>query len=322
MSAGWLWTTSGYIITSYSTEATRGKFIAVQGVLAAMGSVVGSALTFGIVDGLPSTTTSTSVPTAVYACFTALMITSPFVAALLLIDPSKIRRADGEPVAVFRTTKTTTVKREFLDALKNFKDWKLLLMLPVFFACDVATVSPSMNAYAFDLKARTLLAFVTTLAGIPTVLCLWPLLDNPRWPRKVRGLCAVSFLGLLVIGAWGGLLGWMKGKPVNDRFVAGPSYSWHDDAFAGFCVVVRIMLSFCNVGCCQVTDLSFSIAVLPVRSRLRHLSVLGRLQLLQSAKCDADDGPALLCSQTDRLCSGSCRPSPTRRPSLLARSGS
>jgi len=83
----------------------------------------------------------------------------------------------------------------------------------------------------------SVLAFITTLAGIPTVLCLWPLLDNPRFPRRLRGLCAISFLGLLVIGAWAGLLGWMEGKML-DRSVAGPGYDWSDNpAFAGFCVV-------------------------------------------------------------------------------------
>lgn len=183
ISAGWLWTSSGYCITAYSTEADRGKYLAIQGTLSSIGSLVGAGVTLGIVAELPVATAGTSVPQACYIVFTTLMITSPFVAGFLLKNPNDIIRSDGTKIAVFRNTKTTTLKREFLQVCSMVKDWKvssqlaprawavltvcllfqLMIMLPVFFA----SVSSLVPAVAFHCVVDLPLACRTSPPSRP-----------------------------------------------------------------------------------------------------------------------------------------------------------
>ncbi|KAJ7623711.1 major facilitator superfamily domain-containing protein [Roridomyces roridus] len=237
-SAGLLWSTSAYLGITYSTEAERGKYIAIQGVITGIGATIGSAVGFGL---SANSTSSDGVPTTVYAIFLSLMCCGSIVAASFIINPANIVRDDGTKIALFTTTETTTFWQEFKGVVDMTKDLKLMLLVPVMFAAEFpVAIEPSLNAYAFNLRTRTLLGLLYSIAQIPGVLIFVPLLDNNRMTRRTRGLVGLAALSLLVLGAWCGQLGWMAGKNL-DRSIAGPAYDWTDGApFVGFAILYII----------------------------------------------------------------------------------
>ncbi|KAJ7126067.1 major facilitator superfamily domain-containing protein [Mycena epipterygia] len=241
-SAGWLWSTSGYLGIAYSTEAERGKYIAIQGVITGIGATIGSIVGFGL---SANSTSSDGVPTSVYAIFLSLMCCGSVVSALFIINPANIVRNDGTKIAMFTNRETTTLAQEIKGILDMGKDWRLMLLVPVMFATELPIgMQPSVNAYAFNLRTRTLLGVLYSFAQIPGVLIFVPILDNKKMKRRTRGLCGLAALSLLVLGGWCGELGWMAGKNL-DRSVAGPAYDWSDGApFAGFAILYMIFGAF------------------------------------------------------------------------------
>ncbi|KAJ7485429.1 hypothetical protein FB451DRAFT_56899 [Mycena latifolia] len=247
-SAGWLWSTSGYLGIAYSTEAERGKYIAIQGVITGIGATIGSAVGFGL---SANSTTSDGVPTSVYAIFLSLMCCGSVVSALFIVNPASVVRDDGTKIAVFTTKETTTLAQEIKGVLSMVTDWKLMLLMPVMFATELPIgIQPSLNAYAFNLRSRTLLGVLYSFAQIPGVLIFVPILDNKKMTRRTRGLCGLAALTLLTLGGWCGELGWMAGKNL-DRSIAGPAYDWTDTApFVGFAILYMIFGAlFMNIAC-------------------------------------------------------------------------
>ncbi|KAI5476488.1 putative membrane transporter protein [Pseudohyphozyma bogoriensis] len=217
---------STFIITAYSTEQNRGKYLALQAVITGLGSVVAASVAWGL---SAQNQDSDGVPTVVYAVFVALECCALLVSGFLICHPSKVVRDDGTHIAVFDDTTKSSAWQEIKGVVACLKDWRVAILM---------AMQPSLSSYAFNTRSRSVLSFLYAIAQIPGVLCFWPLLDNPNMGRRRRGFYGLGALALLTYGAWLGEIGWMAGKNL-DRSIAGPGYDYAENKteFAGFAIL-------------------------------------------------------------------------------------
>lgn len=76
---------------------------------------------------------------------------------------------------------------------------------------------------------------------IPAPLLMSIVLDNPRIKsRRTRGMIAITIIGVITIGLFGGLLGWVIREGM-DRNTASPAVDWSDSAAAaGFIMYILL----------------------------------------------------------------------------------
>lgn len=60
----------------------------------------------------------------------------------------------------------------------------------------------SVNAFQNNLRARSLLSFIALIVQIPFGHILHLILDNPKWPRRKRGLIGLGFVAIPLSLAW------------------------------------------------------------------------------------------------------------------------
>ncbi len=95
-------------------------------------------------------------------------------------------------------------------------------------------------AYSFNLRTRTVLAFVNSVAALPGIVLMVPIVDNKRFSRRTRALCGLGLVSAMTLGAWCGTLGWVSGKDLA-RSHAGPAYDWSDNPeFGGYVVIFAL----------------------------------------------------------------------------------
>ncbi|KAF7351821.1 putative membrane protein [Mycena venus] len=236
LSAGWLWSTGGWISVAYSTENQRGLFVSVQIIMTGIGATLSNIIAFVLVYAHPQA--AGAVPSSVYATFLALNILSIFVAAVFMIDPSKIVRNDGTSLALFSDSAKTTGIAEFKGLISILKDWRVLALIPVMFATELPIgIQTSLNAYAFNIRTRTLLGVSYSVAQILVAFIFMPVMDNPKRRRRSRGLLGIFMLSIICLGSWISELGWMNGKRLNRKDID-PLYDWSDGlSFGGFAVI-------------------------------------------------------------------------------------
>ena len=159
--ANLLWTAGAYISFSYSTEGNRGSFISVQwGFLSLFGlspvdsprsdvtanynsASLGSIVAFG----LNFNASILRVPTAVYIVFILVMLSALFVALFFIVEPSKVRRRDGTPLAHYPHH---GIWQELKNQRRLLQDSRLLVMFIPMIASEVAViVLSSLNCELF-----------------------------------------------------------------------------------------------------------------------------------------------------------------------------
>jgi len=231
LSAGWLWATAGYVAIAYSTEFNRARYLGLQNVVVGVGGCIGSSIAFGL---SVHETTGNGVPDSVYIAFVVLMCVAIVCAGLFMVDPSTIVRDDGTHLAVYN--QKTSLWLELKESFKLLTDWRLAILLPVMFTSEFPLWQASVNAYAFNLRARTLLGLVYSISQIPGGYFLVPVFDNNRFSRRTRGIMGVSVLTVVVYGTWLGFFGWTRGKNL-DRSILGPNYDWSGAPFGGYVVL-------------------------------------------------------------------------------------
>ena len=115
------------------------------------------AIVLGIVAR--STSRVSHVPPSVYVSIIVLQCIGVLV-ALLLVDPRRIERGDGRPIARF---KHLTWRKEFTALPKTLMTPGILLISLAFFGCQIPiSLAGSLNAFYFDARTRAL-ANVSTL---------------------------------------------------------------------------------------------------------------------------------------------------------------
>lgn len=140
----------GYITTCYPTEADKGKYIATSWVLNAMGSVVGAAIVLGVTI---NNTTVSGVPSSVYIIFICLECVGLLLAGLLL-DPSKLRRNDGRPIASFAPLPWYQELQAL--GLTLLEPKMALITLSIFSSEMYLSLTGAFNAWYFNARTRSL----------------------------------------------------------------------------------------------------------------------------------------------------------------------
>ncbi|KAH8549485.1 hypothetical protein BGW37DRAFT_469008 [Umbelopsis sp. PMI_123] len=230
ISAGWLWTAVGFIQFAYGEEKDKGFYIATQLLMAACGSTVGGLIAFGINFNI---ITASGVPESVDIAFVVIQMSAVLLALVCVIKPSQVVRKDGRHIAIF---KAPNVVEEFTGCLRLLKDPKILmLLLPMF--CTEITLSfvPTINAYAFNLRTRSLNNVLYNAIQIPTCLLYSRVLDNTRFRRRVRGMTGLAISSSLIITSWVITLVMLKRYNIENN-IPSPNYDWTDPEFAGLTI--------------------------------------------------------------------------------------
>ncbi|GAB5587825.1 hypothetical protein Unana1_02725 [Umbelopsis nana] len=181
--AGFLWTAQAGIMMSYPSEAEKGKFFA----------------TFWMIFN--------AVSVGTYVAFMVIMAFGALL-ALALLPPGKVIRADGSPVSLH---KFSNWKRETIQILLLFKDWKMLILIPLF-AGSNWFYTYQFQVYNgggyFNLRARTFnnmfyWLFQVIAAGFFGFFLDWKILGN----RRTRAYIGNTFTLLFITAVWiGGII--------------------------------------------------------------------------------------------------------------------
>ena len=111
-------------------------------------------------------------------------------------------------------------------------------MLPAFLAPEMFfPFQSSMNAYAFNLRTRSLNSVLLSVIQLPTASAMGWLLDNDKiGTRRTRALIAVSIDAVWITGAYIAQTIWLASWRF-DRSVPGPSIDITDRAYPGAVVI-------------------------------------------------------------------------------------
>lgn len=187
--AALLWTVSNYVAFAYAAEHQNGRFYATQAVLDTCGIIVAAIVVFGITH---TNAAPDGVPTAVYATFFVLMAMSIVAGSFLCPTEDVRRREDGKPLAVFKSLSFWEEIRGCVGLLKDLKPW--LLLPALLFAENPLILQPTISAYWFDLRTRSLVVLVSAVFQLFAFIGYRAVLDWESLARRTR-----AFLGL---GIW------------------------------------------------------------------------------------------------------------------------
>lgn len=223
------------------------------------------------------------MPHSVYIVFIVIQCCS-LGFALFLLPTKDLVRSDGTHIAVLEPP---SVKESIKQTARLFTDWRIVLLIPAFFTpeselesspvfpfsdlppvvltLDGAVFFPfqaSMNAYAFNLRTRTLNSLLNNLIQIPTSLGMGLLvLDNKRLgSRRKRALIGIAIDAVWITAAYIAQTIWLSSWDFN-RSVEGPMIDCTDDAYAG---AVTIYMAYGRVvnlpqGSCRANSHSCTI---------------------------------------------------------------
>jgi hypothetical protein len=250
---------------AYAEESQKGTWRAIQWSCNASGATVGGLVALGI----NLHTTEESVPHSVYVIFIILQCCSVGFAALML-PPKSLIRSDGTPLAEF---KPVTLKESLGGLGKLFKDYRILLMLPTFYAGEVFLVlQTSINAYAYNLRTRSLNNVLTNITQIPFTILTGYLLDNEKLgSRRRRGMIVVVVDTIFITGTYIAQTIWLASWKF-DRNIAGPSIDWTDSSYPG--AVIIYLCYGAQYGMFQNTVLWLLGSLTNQPSRLGHMAGL------------------------------------------------
>ncbi|KAH8805488.1 hypothetical protein F5884DRAFT_799458 [Xylogone sp. PMI_703] len=230
LSAGCLWTTAAFVGNAYPEEKDKGTWRAIQWSSNIAGATVGGCVALGI----NWNATTLGVPHSVYIIFIVLQCAS-LGFAMLLLPPQDLVRPDGTHIASFERV---SVKESLGYTAKLFADWRILVMIPVFFTPEMFfPLQSSINAYAFSLRTRSLNAVLGSFIQIPTSVAMGYILDNEKFGRrKTRAFIGIGIDVLWITGAYIAQTVWLSSWKF-DRSVEGPSIDVSDAAYPGAIII-------------------------------------------------------------------------------------
>ncbi|CAO0800123.1 unnamed protein product [Mucor circinelloides] len=201
--AGFLWTAQAGIMMSYPDEKDKGKAFSIFWMVFNLGATVGAAIPLG---NNWNNNVSGSVNTGTYIGFMVIMAFGACL-SLVLLPASKVIRANGSPVSLH---KFSNWKRECIEVFRLFKDWKMLILIPLF-AGSNWFYTYQFQVYNgggfFSLRARSLNNLIYWLcqivgAGFFGWLLDWSKLGN----RKMRAILGNTFILAVLIASWIGAI--------------------------------------------------------------------------------------------------------------------
>ncbi|KAJ6140022.1 membrane transporter [Penicillium samsonianum] len=230
--AGLLWTVSGFIQFAYASEADKGTYIAWQLFLLALGSTLGALVAFGISikdAGLAG------VPSSVYLTFIIIMSSAIILSLLAIKSPQTITRDDGTHLAIFAAT---DFKSEVTGCIHLLKDWRIVALIIPMIATEMSSaLIPTLSAYTFNLRTRSLNSVIFWAVQIPSTLLYGLVLDNNRFARRARGLMALTIALVIVVISWA-LAIRIQVKHKLRRDLPSPIWDWDDPNYGEFSIMV------------------------------------------------------------------------------------
>lgn len=149
---------------------------------------------------------------------------------MFLVKPDKVRRADGTPIAIF---KSLTVGEEIRGALKCFKDWRILLIAEAIFCCEFPlSIIPAVNASHFNARTRALNSLCFYVISPPLCILISWMLDWKKYDRRTRGFYTIVFVYIVLIASWAGLFGFLTSSKWSALAAAGGA-DWTEDGYGG-----------------------------------------------------------------------------------------
>lgn len=161
--------------------------------------------------------------------------------AIFVLPSERLRRSDGTAIAEYQHL---PISQSLMETLALLKDPVILLMIPAFFTPEMFfPLEASINAYAFNLRTRTLNAMLGNAIQMPITFGYGWFLDNPRLgPRRRRALIGTCAVAIWVTGAYIAQTIWLNSWNF-DRSVPGPSIDVKDQAYPGAIVIYLLMVS-------------------------------------------------------------------------------
>lgn len=226
-----VWVGTTYISMSYSSTATRGRFINNQWMGISFGSVVGAAVAFGA-NFYKSQ--AAGVSQAVLGGWLAIHLSAATGAFFLILPSDRVvaghKIPDGRDILGEQSAVETL--KEIGSTLMSPK--VLLAALAMFSSDFWLAFVGSFNAHNFSLRSRSLNTFLYCESGyllhvrlmpgvmqIPTAAALSYLLDRRGWSHRKRGAAGFAVLVVMVLGSWFGYYLWQglypaSANPYND----------------------------------------------------------------------------------------------------------
>lgn len=114
-------------------------------------------------------------------------------------------------------------------------------MLPTFITPEMFfPFQASMNAYAFNLRTRTLNSLLNNLIQIPTTFLMGYILDSERFgSRKRRAFIGISIDAIWITGTYIAQTIWLSKWKFN-RAIGGPEIDVHDAAYGGAVIIYML----------------------------------------------------------------------------------
>ncbi|GLJ55478.1 hypothetical protein SUGI_1191330 [Cryptomeria japonica] len=196
--AGLLWAGQGAIMTSYPSEDKKGKYISLFWSIFNLGGVIG-----GFIPFLSNYhKESGNVNDGTYIGFMCFMLVGTFLTWALL-PPHKVVRNDGTKATLMKYSNPRT---EFLEVLKLFLNWKMLLLVPPSWASNFFYTYQfnHVNGKLFTVRTKGFNNIFYWGAQMLGSVGIGYILDHGSQSRKKRGYIGVCTVALLGTAIWGG----------------------------------------------------------------------------------------------------------------------
>ena len=115
----------------------------------------------------------------------------------------------------------------------------LVLIVPMAATEMSQSLIPTLSAYAFNLRTRSLNSVIYWLVQIPSTFLYGAILDNTRFRRRTRGLMGLSIGLVIVMANWGLVLG-LQLKYNLKRDMPSPQWDWTDPVYGKFVVMILL----------------------------------------------------------------------------------
>ncbi|KAL9269083.1 UNC93-like protein [Drosera capensis] len=197
--AGLLWAGQGAIMTSYPTTKRKGTYISIFWCIFNMGGVIGGLIPF-VLNYNRAEAASVNDGTYIgFMCFMALGA----ILSLAILPPSKVVRDDGTSCTHIKYSNVST---EFVEILKLFLNWKMLLIVPAAWGSNFFYTYQfnNVNGELFNLRTRgfnNVFYWGAQMVGSAGIGYLMDFSFKSRRKRGLFGIAVVGFLGTLI---WGG----------------------------------------------------------------------------------------------------------------------
>jgi hypothetical protein len=105
------------------------------------------------------------------------------------------------------------------------------------FATEMSSaLIPTLSAYAFNLRTRSLNSVVFWGVQLPATFLFGLVLDNKKYTRRTRGSMGLAISFIIVALSWGLTIAFQQQHNL-DRHVTSPSWDWSDGAWTMFTCV-------------------------------------------------------------------------------------